>query len=237
MLRKHLRQFAKAIAVRSHSRFQNFVVRLKLRDFQLLAIVGQESPISQVKSLSNRQCDVRRQFARQEDVAFMSFVRSSARAADRRWRRSVGADSVTKARCLCRVARFGNEAEELFHAFFVCAVADFMQRKLVQNVVGFRLLKVLQKSLASEQSGSWVKQYLNRDTINADCNLDFLHFRVAAAFSFLDLLSELQSPDCFFDNFDALRLVDRRRPQELNCRLNESVSPAQLHVWDLNLRT
>lgn len=131
---------------------------------------------------------------------------------------------------MCRGACFGNEAEELFHAFLVCAVADFMKRKLVQNVVGFRLLKVSQKSFESKLGGSCVKQYLNRDAINADCNLDFLHFRVAAALSFLDLLSELQSPDCFFDDFDAFRLVDRRRPQELNCRLNESVSRAPLSL-------
>lgn len=142
MLRKNLRQFAKAVAVRSHSRFQYFVVRLKLRDFQLLAIVGQKASVSQVESLSNRQCDVWGELARQEDVAFMWFLRSSAGAADRRRRRSVGADSVAEIRSLCRRSGFSDEAEELFHAFFVCAVADFMQRELVQNVVGFRLLKM-----------------------------------------------------------------------------------------------
>lgn len=121
--------------------FQNLVVRLEFRYFELLSAVGHITSISQIKGLADCQCDVGSELIRNENIAIVRLLRRASHAPNRGRRRCVNAGCVTVGERLNGCSSFCNETEKLFHALLIRTVTNFMKWKLVQNVVRFGLLK------------------------------------------------------------------------------------------------
>lgn len=110
------------------------------------------------------------------------------------------ATAVCMAICRHRIAiprlhRFGNETEELLHTLLVRTIRDVVQRKLVEDLVGARLL--------------------DGHTLDADGDLQLLELLLSARLRLLHLLGELQLPNGLLDHLNALGLVHVQVTKEL----------------------
>jgi len=201
--------FAQSLLVNVYSLLQMIDLLLRLGQIRLLSAVHVlpvnksealndmgntkpqiNPPVGQIEGLTNGERDIRGQLIGNEHKALVGLLRLGTTIAI-----SVRMAICRRIAAVPRLHRLGNKTEELLHTLLVRTVRDVVERKLVQDLVGARLL--------------------DGHALDANGDLQLLELLLGARLRLLHLLGKLQLPNGLLDHLDALGLVHAQVTKEL----------------------